>query len=59
VDPEFDDAVWMSTPDACERLALSAREIYRLIDTGQLPAYKFGRLIRLRRADVENFAATA
>jgi len=36
-------------------LGVSLRTLYRLIDIGELPAYRFGRLIRLRAAEVEAF----
>ena len=45
----------MSTADACARLGIGLRSLYRIIDIGQLPAYKFGRVIRLRTADVEAY----
>ncbi len=38
---------WLSTADACKYLGVTARTLYRVIDSGQLPAYKFGRVIRL------------
>ena len=47
----------MTTAEAADRLGVSLRSLYRLIDTGQLPAYKIGRLIRLRTAEVEAFSA--
>ena len=47
---------WMSTADACARLGVGLRSLYRMIDTGELPAYKFGRLIRLLTADVDAYA---
>ena len=46
---------WMGTAEAARYLGLTSRTVYRLIDEGQLPAYKFGRVIRLKRADVEAF----
>ncbi len=42
----------MSTPAVAEFLGVNQRTVYRLIDEGDLPAYKFGRVIRLQRADV-------
>jgi excisionase family DNA binding protein len=48
----------MTTAEVAERLGVALRDVYRLIDTGQLPAYKIGRLIRLRTADVAAFAGT-
>jgi excisionase family DNA binding protein len=35
------------------RLGVTLRTLYRLIDEGRLPAYKMGRVIRLRH-DVVN-----
>lgn len=46
---------WMSTGEAADALGLRTRTLYRLIDEGQLPAYRFGRVIRLRRNEVEAF----
>jgi excisionase family DNA binding protein len=46
---------WMGTREACERLGVTLRTLYRFIDEGQLPAYKMGRVIRLQAADVEAF----
>jgi excisionase family DNA binding protein len=46
---------WMSTRDACERLGVTLRTLYRFIDEGQLPAYKMGRVIRLQSSDIESF----
>jgi excisionase family DNA binding protein len=46
---------WMSTPAVAEFLGVNTRTVYRLIDEGDLPAYKFGRVIRLQEADVLAF----
>ena len=46
---------WLSTRDACERLGITLRTLYRFIDEGQLPAYKMGRVIRLQADDVDQF----
>jgi excisionase family DNA binding protein len=46
---------WMSTPAVAEYLGVNTRTVYRLIDEGELPAYKFGRVIRLQEADVAAF----
>ena len=50
-----DDLVWLSTPAAAERLGVTSRTLYRFIDEGQLPAYKFGRVIRLKKDDVDAY----
>ena len=46
---------WMSTKEAAEYLGITLRSLYRFIDEGSLPAYKFGRVIRLKAEDVERF----
>jgi excisionase family DNA binding protein len=46
---------WMGTREACERLGVTLRTLYRFIDEGQLPAYKMGRVIRLQAADIDAF----
>ena len=46
---------WLKPIDAARRLGIPTRELYRLIDRGELPAYKFGRIIRLQAADVEEY----
>lgn len=49
---------WLSTAEAASRLGITARTLYRFIDEGQLPAYRFGRVIRLRVAEVDDFIDT-
>ena len=49
------DIHWMSTQEAAEKLGITVRTLYRLIDHGELAAYKFGRVIRLQEADVDEF----
>ena len=46
---------WLSTSEAARRLGITPRTLYRLIDEGQLPAYKFGRVIRLKESELEEF----
>jgi len=46
---------WLSTKEAARRLGITPRTLYRLIDEGQIPAYKFGRVIRLQQAEVDDF----
>jgi excisionase family DNA binding protein len=46
---------WMGTKEACERLGVTLRTLYRFIDEGQLPAYKMGRVIRLQAGDIDGF----
>jgi excisionase family DNA binding protein len=46
---------WLTVTEACRRLGLSRRALFRLIDEAALPAYKIGHWIRLRVADVEAY----
>jgi excisionase family DNA binding protein len=47
------DGEWMSTADAARSLGITPRTLYRFIDNGDLPAHRFGRVIRIRRGHVE------
>ena len=46
---------WMSTAEVADYLGVQPRTLYRFIDEGRLPAYRFGRVIRVKRHDVELF----
>jgi excisionase family DNA binding protein len=46
---------WLSTAEAARRLGITTRTLYRFIDEGQLPAYRFGRVIRLKEDEVDAF----
>lgn len=50
-----DQIRWMSTRETAERLGITLRTLYRFIDEGQIAAYKLGRVIRLKEADVDAF----
>lgn len=54
-----EDIEWLSTADAANRLGINTRTLYRLIDGGEIPAYKFGRVIRVQGKDVEAFIESA
>ena len=47
--------VWLNTAETARRLGVTPRTLYRFIDEGQLPAYRFGRVIRLQEKEVEEF----
>ena len=46
---------WMSTEAASTYIGVTPRTLYRFIDEGQLQAYRFGRVIRLRVSEVEAY----
>ncbi|MCB1255599.1 MAG: helix-turn-helix domain-containing protein [Microthrixaceae bacterium] len=49
---EFD---WLNTSETASMLGVTPRTLYRFIDEGKLPAYRFGRVIRLRADEVVKF----
>jgi excisionase family DNA binding protein len=50
-----EETEWLGTKDASARLGITLRSLYRFIDEGHLPAYKFGRVIRMKVQDVDRF----
>lgn len=49
------DIKWLNTAETARRLGITTRTLYRFIDEGQLPAYRFGRVIRLQESEVAEF----
>jgi excisionase family DNA binding protein len=50
-----DGTAWLGTRAAADRLGITLRSLYRFIDEGDLAAYKFGRVIRLKVEDVDRY----
>ena len=48
----------LSPRQAATRLGIAPGELYRLIDVGDLAAYKVGRDLRLRVEDLDSYGAT-
>lgn len=46
---------WLGTTEAAERLGVVPRTLYRMIDDDQIPAYKMGRVLRLKESDLDAF----
>lgn len=53
------EARWIGTAEASDRLGVTLRTLYRLIDEGRLPAYKIGRVIRLKDEDIDTYIESA
>lgn len=53
------EPVWLGTQEAARHLGITPRTLYRLIDEGEIPAYKLGRVLRLRLDDVTAFLESA
>ena len=50
---------WLSTAEAANRLGINTRTLSRFIDAGELTAYKFGRVIRVKASDLDSFVEGA
>lgn len=50
---------WLNTKAAAGQIGITLRALYRLIDEGQLVAYKIGRVIRLKQKDVDSYLESA
>ena len=46
---------WLSTQESARLLGITPRTLYRFIDQGEIPAYRFGRVIRLKESDIDAF----
>lgn len=53
--PVASEITWLSTAAAAKRLGITSRTLYRFIDQGEIPAYRFGRVIRLKQDEVDAF----
>ena len=51
----MNDITWLNTAETARRLGVTSRTLYRFIDEGQLPAYRLGRVIRLKESEVDEF----
>ena len=49
------DIEWLNTNETAKRLGITPRTLYRFIDDGKIPAYRFGRVIRLKESEVADF----
>lgn len=54
-DSQRPTAEFLSADQVAERLAVSRMTIYRLIHTGELPAHRVGRSIRIRERDFDAY----
>ncbi len=46
---------WFGAPAAARYLGIYLSTLYRLINAGDVPAYQIGRVIRLRRVEVDAY----
>lgn len=45
----------MTVPAYAGRLAISPRQVYRLIEQGEVKAYRIGRAVRIPSTEVERY----
>ena len=44
---------WLSSDQAASYLGISRRALYKRIRRGQIPFYRFGRMLRFRLSDLD------
>ena len=49
---------WLGTKEAADHIGVTPRILYRFIDAGDIPAYKLGRVLRVRRNDLDAYLET-
>ena len=49
------DTTMLRTVDAAERLGITTRTLYRLINDGEIAAYRLGRVLRLKVGDIDAY----
>ena len=57
--PPDDGPEWVTIAEIAEKLKLSKMTLYRMIDTGELTAHKFGRQFRVKASDLLQFLEEA
>ncbi len=50
---------WLSTQEAAAKLGVTPRTLYKLINDGAVPAYKIGRVIRLKDDELDTYISSA
>ena len=50
-----DGGGWLGVPAVAARLSVVARTVYRLVNNGELPAYRVSRMIRIRPEDLDRY----
>ena len=46
---------WLGVPDAARELGVVDKVVYRLIDKGEFPGYRFGQVIRIWREEFDTY----
>lgn len=46
---------WLGAPTLAKELGITLRTVYAILDSGDIPSYKIRRVIRIKRADVDEY----
>jgi len=46
---------WLSVEDIADELGINKMTVYRLLDAGTIPGYRFGRLYRVKPEDLDAY----
>jgi excisionase family DNA binding protein len=57
--PNHNEKLWFSVDEAAAILGVTLQDLYRMIDSGWLKAYKIGRVMRIRRRDLDGLQGTS
>ena len=57
---ETDDQTteWLGTAATAKQLGITTRTLYRFLDEGALASYRFGRVIRIKKSDIDTFVTS-
>lgn len=50
---------YLTVPEIAAELRVSKMTVYRLVNDRELPSIRIGRSVRVRRADLDHYLATA
>jgi excisionase family DNA binding protein len=53
--PESGDLELLSIPQVCQRLGMGKSWVYRRIHNQEIPSVRLGRIIKIRRSDLEQY----
>lgn len=49
------DKKWLNVDDIADALGINKMTVYRLLEAGTIPSYRFGRLYRIRPEDLDAY----
>lgn len=52
---DLNSVVLLTPYDVAARLKIGKSQAYKLVETGEIPAVRIGRLVRIRSADLHQF----